>query len=347
MSKSCTIKLTFNTSTGTYSLSGGDSNITISSDGLSYIFKGTTYTPTVNKSSSTTRYLNSYSFPSASTVGVDSASGTLSQSGLSTSSYTTSEINYYTANTEIETSSTSLSISLDSSTGSVSGDTSYCSYSTTSTKNYYFATCSYTGLGTIKSSSGGAGYTYMTVNLQITAEADSYSISVDSSTGEVYGDTSYFSYSVTYSETYSFDSVSWDSSYANYTYSSSSTSSTSSTATYTKTTSSTTYDHDMYISWTYNNGSSSFTYRNYDSSVYNNVTQYFEYTDTAVTTYSLTSTTWNNPTSLTASSTSSTSITLTYNTLEWSYTDKDGNTSTGDTIVFVDKDGNSTTITEL
>lgn len=75
--------------------------------------------------------MNSYSFPSASTVGTDYRSGTASGSPNTTSDYTSSEVNYYTTHTTSPTYDYEYKrISINTSTGAVSGDTSYCTYET-------------------------------------------------------------------------------------------------------------------------------------------------------------------------------------------------------------------------
>ena len=178
MSKNVTISLSFNTSNGSYSLSTSDGSLAqISSDKQSFIIKGKTYTPTVNKSSVlNAKYrLNSYTMPSGSTVGTSRPTSTTSKTVNTTSDYTSNEVNYYTSHT------------------------------TTEPDDYQLDSCSWDSSiidkgsrGTLISSSNstyGSSATY-----RVGALGGDYtvtkSISVNKSNGNVSGDTSYCTYSV-------------------------------------------------------------------------------------------------------------------------------------------------------
>ena len=314
-----TVSLSFNSSTGSYTLSSNNTSlVSISSDQKSYIIDGYTYTPSVSVSQSGSGYkLNSWTMPSGSTVGTTRPSSSTSGSPQTTSDYTSSTVNYYTSNSSYDY--TTLSISLNSSTGSVSGDTNYCSWTTISThvpdyqwgneiqwdSSIFISSGSSSSLGlynlysqTQTDYTGSATYVKATSSLT----RKTFSVSVNKSNGIVLGTgTSYCNAEdivADYgSDEYSFNTVSWNSSYGSYSkYGSASTSSTSSSQQYRKST--TSYYPDIYsyfkftastgsITWTHSgSGSSSSTYIN---KIENNST----FDIVSNTSYTHNSTTWN------------------------------------------------------
>ena len=134
-SQTTTITLTWNETNHSYELSGGDENITISSDKHSYIYNGTTYTPTT----SYIYKLHSFSVPSGATVGTTYPSSSLTGTPDTTTNYTLcTSRNYYSSSSS--NTYADKSISCNSSTGTVSGDTAFFSYAVTSTSttvNHY------------------------------------------------------------------------------------------------------------------------------------------------------------------------------------------------------------------
>ena len=387
MAKQVTINLSFNTSNGSYSLSSTDTSLaTISADKKSYIVKGKTYTPTVSKSSIVNALyrLNSYQFPSASTVGTSSRGGTSSGTPNTTSDYTSAEVNYYTSHTTSPTYDyETASISCNSSTGTVSGDTDACSYSTTHdterVSEYSFGRVTWdrtitlsNASGTLQSSSGtnsgstrsSATYRMLYIGGSTGSTTRTFSVSINTSTGIVSGTgTSYCDYTiktstVTENTNYRFSSVSWDSSWNGYTkYGSPSggAGSTSASQQYRRQTSSgsTTYNPNIYAKFTFDSstGDISWSFRGtgstnttYTNKIKNNST--FDIDDVSTTTYTHNSTDWNAD-DLTIVSQSKTSITISVPAISWKFTNKDGTTSTGSIIKFIDKNGVETIIGKL
>ena len=127
-----TINLNWDSSNHTYSLTScSDKLCQISEDKQSYIIFNKTYTPIIQYDGGyVQRYrLVSYSFASASNVGVVSRSGTTSGNPNTTSDYTSSEVRYYTYHSTPPTYDYDTArIDVNSTSGAVSGDTDACSY---------------------------------------------------------------------------------------------------------------------------------------------------------------------------------------------------------------------------
>lgn len=382
-SKSVTINLAFNTSDGSYSLSSTNTSLaTISSDKKSYIVKGKTYTPTVNKSSVlNARYrLNSYTMPRGSTVGTSRPTSTTSKTVNTPNDYTSSEVNYYTSHTTSPTYDYETArIDVNSSSGSVTGDTNACSYTlqhdTTITITGWNTNGSYSWsadvdvlpnkqLSTVSSNiatldglrgidlftptwssyglSGpnGTTYTVTSARTQTYYWADGYSRYSPSSSratvsdGGLHLSASYRREDAITSETptnYTFDSVTWDSSWNGYTRVGTASSSNTGGAGYTYATKqyrkqtspgSTTYDPDIYAKFTFDSstGDISWSFRGtgstnttYTNKIKNNST--FDIDDISTTTYTHNSTDWNYTGSDPIISQSKTSITIGVSTI--------------------------------
>ena len=375
--KQVTINLSFNTSNGSYSLSSSDTNLAqISADKQSYIIKGKTYTPTVDKTSIVNRKyrLNSYTMPAGSTVGTSRPSSTTSKTVNTTSDYTSDAVNYYTSHTTSPTYDYETArIDVNSSSGAVSGDTDACSYtlqydttititgwnpigtyewdadvdvlpnkrlstvtSNIATLNGLAGTELFTPRWTTAAIVGPDGSTYLVTSAtaKIYYWADGYSrykprsTSATVSSGKNHISMTYRREDAITSETptnYTFDSVTWDSTWNGYTRVGTASSSTTggsgytyATKQYRKQTSpgSTTYNPDIYakftfdastgdISWSFRGtGSTNTTYTN---KIKNNST--FDIDDLSTTTYRHDSTDWNAD-DLTIVSQSKTSITI-------------------------------------
>lgn len=370
--KQVTINLSFDTSNGSYSLSSTDTSLAQIS-GTSFIIKGKTYTPTVSKTKNTLYRLNSWTMPSGSTVGTNSPSSSKSGSPNTTSDYTSSEVNYYTSHTSYDYKT--LSITLNSSSGNISGDTSYCSASTTyewektmagasqvtaskscttgvnksTTGDSEFFNITWSRLG-IQTSSGTyyepTSATCRTVtegNSRYTPANTRATINEVSNTKHIISQSFYVEHKV-----FSLSSVTWDSTAGTgwSKYGSATTTSTKSSQQYRK--SSTSYSPDFYSKFTFNasTGKITWSHRNGSTTYYNKVEQNSTFDIDDVSTYTHNSTNWNVD-DLTIVSQSKTSITISVPTISWEFTDKDGTKKTGDTIIYEDKNGTRTTITEL
>lgn len=371
-----TISLSFNTSNGSYSLSSNDTSLATIS-GTSFIIKGKTYTPIVNKSSVVNKLyrLNSWTMPRGSTVGTNSPSSSKSGSPNTTSDYTSSEVNYYTSHTSYDYKT--LSVRLNSSSGQVSGDTSYCTASTTYTWEKVSAgdhqasaskSCTAgknkttTGdseffiikWSTYGFSMGGGTYykptsatcrTVIDGNTRYTPGNTRATIREVSSTKHIISQTFYIEH-----KKYSFSSVSWDSTAGTgwSKYGSATTTSTKSSQQYRK--SSTSYSPDFYSKFTFDasTGKITWSHRKGSTSYYNKVEQNstFDIDDLSTTTYTHNSTDWNVD-DLTIVSQDKTSITIEVPTISWKFTNKDGTTSTGNTIKFISKEGVTTIINKI
>lgn len=376
MPKNVTISLSFNTSNGSYSLSSNDTSLATIS-GTSFIIKGKTYTPTVNKSSVVNKLyrLNSWTMPAGSTVGTNSPSSSRSGSPNTTSDYTSSEVNYYTSHTSYDYKT--LSISLNSSSGQVSGDTSYCSASTTYEWEKSMAGPSQVSesksctAGANKSLSGDTeffsvkwsslglqyegGVYYEPTSATCRTVIDGNTRYTPGNTRATINEVNNFKHIISQSfyiehKKYSFSSVTWDSTAGTgwNKYGSATTTSTKSSQQYRK--SSTSYSPDFYSKFTFDasTGSITWSHRNGSTSYYNKVEQNstFDIDDLSTTTYTHNSTDWNVD-DLTIVSQSKTSITIEVPTISWKFTNKDGTTSTGSTIKFISKDGVTTIINKL
>ena len=363
-----TINLSFNSSTGDYSLSSTDTTLVqISTDKKSYIVKGKTYTPTVSISKNTLYRLNSWTMPSGSTVGTTSPSSSRSGSPNTTSDYTSSEVNYYTSHTDYDYKT--LSISLNSSTGSVSGDTSYCTYDTTNdyTWDRIMAGASpvtYGKTATVKANktlTGDSNYfsvtwssfgyetpdgTYypptratcktVTVNSgrqRYVPVSTTATISGGSTSKKING-TFYYENKV---NNYSFSSVTWDSTAGTgwSKYGSATTTDTKSSQQYRK--SSTSYSPDFYSKFTFDasTGNITWSHRNGSTTYYNRVENNSTFDIDDVSSYTHNSTTWNYDGEIVSQN--KTALTIEVSTISWSFTNKTGTNSTGGKIRFISK----------
>lgn len=365
-SKQATINLSFNSSTGDYTLSSTDTSIAqISADKKSYIVKGKTYTPVVSKTKNTLYRLNSWTMPNASTVGTGYRSGTASGSPNTTSDYTSSEVRYYDRSTSYDYETKS--ISLHSTMGTVSGDTSYCTYTTSRKEKYTYTFQTVTWKqrfnlpngdeATLQSSSfGGAGSVSSSATYRVNHSGSfstrTINISINKDTGVVSG-TANYSYYCSYTKRtnsngyiYSFSSVTWKTSYAGwYKNGSPSTSSTSSSCEYRYP--NYTYTTRCYSKFTFDasTGNITWSHRNGSTSYYNKVEDNSTFDIDDVSTYTHNSTTWNYDGDIVSQT--KTALTINVSIISWKFTDKNGTTSTGSTIKFINKDGVETTIGKL
>lgn len=374
--KQATINLSFNSSTGSYTLSSTDTNLVqISSDKKSYIVKGKTYTPTVSKSPVVNRLyrLNSWTMPSGSTVGTTSPSSSRSGSPNTTSDYTSSEVNYYTRHTDYDYET--YSISLNSASGTVSGDTSYCTYDIDTTWERVMAGTSpvtysktaYTGLNktlsgdseyfnVFWSSAGltgpnGTYYQPTSARCKTVTSGNQRYVPV-STTARISAGGSYHKINGNFyleSARYSFSSVTWDSTAGTgwNKYGSATTTDTSSSQQYRKL--STYYDPDFYSKFTFDasTGNITWSHRGGSTSYYNRVedNSTFDIDDLSTTTYTHNSTTWNYDGDIVSQS--KTALTINVSTISWKFTDKNGTTSTGTKIRFISKDNVVTWINQI
>ena len=351
-----TINLNWNSSNHTYSLTSSNEKLCqISSDKQSYIIFGKTYTPIIQYDGGyVQRYrLVSYSFASASNVGVSSRSGTTSGSPNTTSNYSSSEVNYYTRHSTPSTYDyETMSISLNGSTGEVSGDTSYCSWELNRESELVITGWQPIGdyewdadvdvlpnkqlstvtsrIATLNGLAGEELFTPHWTDSAIVGPGGDNTYLVESATAKTYywadGASRYSprSRSATISNgrshisasyrredaiydteySYTFKSVTWDSSisYNGYSwskYGSASTSDYKSSQEYRRLVSSgsTWYDPDFYSSFTFNatTGNISWSHRGGSTSYYNRVEQYssFNIEDASYYQYNITSLDWN------------------------------------------------------
>jgi hypothetical protein len=190
-SQTTTITLTWNETNHSYELSGGDENITISTDKKSYIYNGTNYTPTFTY----TYKLHSFSIPSGPTVVTDQPGSELTGTPDATTNYTLcASRNYYSSSSSY--TSESKSVSCNNSTGSVSGDTAFFNYSVGSSTNTTTASKSVSCNNSTGSVSGDTSFFSYVVGSSTNTTTASKSVSCSSSTGTVSGNTSFFSYVV-------------------------------------------------------------------------------------------------------------------------------------------------------
>ena len=372
MAKNVTISLSFNTSNSSYSLSTSDTSLAqISADKQSYIVKGKTYTPTIDKTKNVLYRLNSWTMPSGPTVGTEVPVASISKSPNTTSDYTSSEINYYTEHTSYDYKT--LSISLNPSTGVVSGDTSECEYTTdTSWDNesstQYTLQCTATYNKELRGSYSQAFLVTWSSTGDYTGSGTWYKPTRATCTNYVFATgRRYYPVSTTatisgsganntfisgkfysQSRSYYFTSVTWDYMAGTgwWRYGSATTSDTESSQRYRM--SSTTYSPSFFSRFTFDasTGDITWSHRNGSTTYYNRVEDNSTFDIDDVSTYSHNSTDWNAD-DLTIVSQSATSITISVPTLSWSFTDKDGNQYSGDKIIFIDKNGTETTINEL
>ena len=376
--KQVTINLSFNTSNGLYSLSSNNTSlVTISSDKQSYIVKGKTYTPIINKSSVVNKLyrLNSWTMPSGATVGTNSPSSSKSGSPNTTSNYTSDEVNYYTSHTSYDYKT--LSITLNSSSGNISGDTSYCSASTTyewekaSAGDHQASESKSCTAGANKSLSGdteffsvkwsnfGLSYSggtyYEPTSAACKTVTDGNTRYTPSNTRAIINEVNNFKHIISQTfyiehKKYSFSSVTWDSTAGTgwSKYGSATTTDTKSSQEYRK--SSTSYSPDFYSKFTFNasTGTITWSHRNGSTSYYNKVenNSTFDIDNLSTTTYTHNSTDWNAD-DLTIVSQDKTSLTISVSQVSWSFTDKEGVKHSGSTIKFISKDGTETTINKL
>lgn len=318
-----TVSLSFNSSTGSYSLSSDNTSLVyITSDKKSYIIDGYIYTPSVSVSQSGSGYkLNSWTMPSGPTVGTIRPSSSSSGSPQTTSDYTSSEVNYYTRNTNYDY--TTLSISLNSSTGSVSGDTSYCSWTTNSTHvpDYQInqtliwdrrifikkdpdvpSVIAYDFVSQTQTAYEGSAVYKKVGGVGSGLNGLSFSVSVNKTTGGISGTgTSYCNIAEIVDDlggdSYSFNTVTWDESYGSYSkYGSASNSSTSSSQQYRKST--TSYYPDIYSHFKFTASTGSITWSHSgsgsDSSTYTDkIENNSSFNIVSNTSYTHNSTTWN------------------------------------------------------
>lgn len=319
-----TINLNWNSSNHTYSLTSSNEKLCqISSDKQSYIIFGKTYTPTVNYNGGyVQRYrLVSYSFASASNVGVSSRSGTTSGSPNTTSNYSSSEVNYYTRHStspSYTTTTARIEIEQGWQQFEIKGDTDACDYDLSVGFRYEFNHVKWyspiTGPGggplTLVSSSGGEGYTYASATYRGSNAAGDdetwvASISVDPDTGDVSGDTQVCSKSVRSVTDDVFASVYWNATWDGYDRVGGSSSDTGgagytyATKKYRKQTSpgDTWYDPDFYSSFSFNatTGRITWSHRGESTTYYNRVEQYstIRVEDASYYQYNITSLDWN------------------------------------------------------
>ena len=202
---------------GYYTLSSSNTNVVqITNNGQSFVYKGKTYTPTLEKSSGEHFgwKLNSFTMPSGSAVGTSYPSSSTKVSPYTMSDYSSSNYNYYTLQSSYFTKS--LSISIDTSSGSVSGDgIGHCSYTTAKYGGiesipYDVGISVNSSSGAVSGTNGGisfvSDYDLDDDGTTIPGQQLTKSISIDSTTGEISGDTGWCSptisqKSVPYSET--------------------------------------------------------------------------------------------------------------------------------------------------
>lgn len=319
-----TINLNWNSSNHTYSLTSNNEKLCqISEDKQSYIIFNKTYTPILQYDGGyVKRYrLVSYSFASASNVGVSSRSGTTSGNPNTTSDYSSDEVNYYTTHsTSPSYSYQTARIEIDQGPSHVSieGDTDACDYDLSVDTKYVFGSVTWdrttTGPGggtlTLVNESGGAGYTYASADYRGSNAAGdderwTASISIDPSTGTVSGDTQCCSWTGRGIPDDTFRSVSWYSTWGDYDRIGSSSSDsggagyTYATKRYRKQTSpgDTWYDPDFYSSFSFNatTGKITWSHRGGSPTYYNKVEQYstINVEDASYYQYNITSLDWN------------------------------------------------------